>query len=79
MREGVIADDVSCLRYNARDIGALLHVTADHEECRPHAVLGQHFEQFQRVRIVGPVIISQGDLPAAAHSGSESPSVPLRG
>ncbi len=44
MRERVVADDVSCLRHRARDLGALLHVASDHEERCAHAVLRQHFE-----------------------------------
>lgn len=45
MREGVIADEVSGLRHGARDIGALLHILSNHEECRSHVVLRQHFEE----------------------------------
>jgi len=77
MRERVVADDVSCLRNRARDVGALLHVAADHEERRPHIVLRQHFEQLQRVRVVRAVIISQRDLLAPADSAGERPSAPL--
>ncbi len=74
MRERVIADDVSCLRHRARNIGALLHVAADHEKRCSHIVLRQHVEQLQRVRIVRPVIVGQGDLLASADSSGKRPS-----
>ncbi len=77
MREGVIADDVSCLRYRARNFGALLDEAADHEKRRSHAVLGQHIEQLQRMRIVWAVVVGQGDLLASTDSTSECSSVPL--
>ncbi len=77
MCERVIADYVSCLRYRARNVGALLHVAADHEERRPHTMLRQHIEQPQRVRIVRAVIVGEDDLLASRHSSSKRLPVPL--
>jgi len=77
MREGVIADDMSCLRYCAGNVGALPHIAADHEERCLHAMLRQHVEQVKRVRIVRPVVVGQGDLPASPDSMSERLSEPL--
>ena len=45
VRTRVIADDMSCLRHRARNVGTLLHVAADHEESRAHIVLCQNVEQ----------------------------------
>ena len=77
MRERVIADDMSRLRHRARNIGTLLHVAADHEERRPRTVLRQHIEQPQRMRIVRPVVVGQGDLLAPRNPSSKCPPVPL--
>src|ERR1039458_1856282 len=77
MRERVIADDMSRLRHRARNVGALLHVPADHEERRPHTVLRQHFQQLESMRIVRPVIVGQSDLLASPNSPSKRPPVPL--
>src|SRR6266446_7845310 len=77
MRKRVIADYVSCLLYRARNIGPLLHIAADHEERRPHTVLRQNIEQLQRVRIIWPVIVGQGDLLAPSSSRCKRASVPL--
>ena len=77
MRERVVADDVSCLRHRARNIGALLHVASDHEERCAHAVLRQHVEQLQRVRIVRAVIVGQGDLLASSDSAGKCLPAPL--
>ncbi len=77
MREGVIADDVSCLRHRARNIRALLQVAADYEKRRSHTVLGQHIEQLQRVRIVWPIVVGQCDLLASTDSSGKRPAIPL--
>jgi len=77
MGEGVIANDMSRLRYRARNIGKQLHVAADHEERRPHTMLRQHIEQLQRVRIVRPVIVGQGDLLAPSPEPRDRASIPL--
>src|SRR6266478_7756730 len=77
MRKRVIADYVSCLRYHARNIRALLHVAADHEERCPHTVIRQNIEQLQRVRIIWAVVVGQGDLLAPSSSRCKRASVPL--
>src|SRR6266403_5617597 len=76
VRKRVIADYVSCLRYRARNIRALLHVAADHEERRPRTMLCQNIEQLQRVRIIWPVVVGQGDLLAPRNPSSKRVSEP---
>src|SRR5277367_1391056 len=68
MREGVITDGVAGLCDGARDLGTLLHVASDHEECRSHIVLCQHVEQSERVRIVRAIVVGKGDLLTAGDS-----------
>ena len=69
MREGVIADHVSGLDDFADDVGALLDVASNHEKGCVYVVLREDFEQAQRVRIVGAVVVSQRDLPGATGRG----------
>src|SRR6266404_4195077 len=77
MRERVIANDMSGLRHRTRNIGTLLHVAADHEERRPHTMLRQNIEQLQRVRIIWPVVVGQGDLLAPRNPSSKGLPEPL--
>ena len=62
MSEGVIAHDVSRFDDFAGNIGPLLHVASDQKKSRANVVLRQDFQQAQRVRIVGPVVIGEREL-----------------
>ena len=77
MREGVVADDVAGVDNFAGDFRTLLHVASDQKKSRVHAVFGEDFEQAQRVRIVGAVVVGQRDLTRAARQAGESLPIPL--
>src|SRR3974390_1668371 len=79
MRESVIAYSVAGLHDAEGDIGAQLRVAPDHEKSGAHVVLREYFQQTQRVRIVGPVVVGEGDLLRPASKASESAAIPLPG
>jgi hypothetical protein len=79
MRESMIADNVAGLDNLAHDIRTLSHVASDQKKSCLHAMLGESFEQAQRVRIVGTIVISQRQLPRARSQSYESSSIPLPG
>ncbi len=58
----MVSNHVSGLYQFANDVRSLLHVAADQEKCCVDIVPGQHFQQAQGVRIVGPVIVSERQL-----------------
>ncbi len=62
MREGVIADHVTLPGDRLRDIWTLLDVASNQKESRLDAVLAQDVKQPQCVRIVRPIVKSEGDL-----------------
>ncbi len=66
MREGVIADDVAGLDNLAGDFRALLYVASDQKKSRLNTVSGENFQQAQGMKIIGTVVVSQGELPRAA-------------
>ena len=77
MREGVVANNVSRSGDRARNVRPLLHVASDQEKRGMHPVPRQQFQQAQRVRIVGAIVVSQRDLPRAARQSRERPAIPL--
>ena len=62
MREGVIADYVPLPGDRLRDIWTLLDVASNQKESGVDAVLAQDVKQPQCVRIVRPIVKSEGDL-----------------
>ena len=79
MGEGVVADDVAGFDDLAGNFGTLLDVASDQEECCVHAVLRENFEQAQRVRIVGAVVVGEGELFRSSSQAGEGAAVPLSG
>ena len=79
MGEGVIADDVAGFDDFAGEFRTLLDVASDQKKSRLYAVFGEDFEQAQRVRVVGAVVIGQRDLARAARQAGESFAQPLSG
>src|ERR1700722_6445437 len=77
MGEGVVADDVACAFHFSDDFRTLLDVASDQEKCCLHVVIGEDVEQSHRVRIVGAVVIGEGDLTGSALEARERLSVPL--
>ncbi len=62
MCERVVADDVSGLDDLTRNLGPLLHVASDQKKSCVHVVLGQYFQQAQRVRIVRAIVVGEREL-----------------
>ena len=77
MREGVIANYVPGVRDFPRDIGPLAHVATNHEERRMDLMLREHFEQFQRVRIIRAVIVGERKLLRSTCKAGKCPAIPL--
>ena len=78
MGDGVVADDVAGLDNFADDFRMLPHVVSDQKESGVDAVPREDFQQTQRVRVVGAVIIGEGDLMGGTGESDESFPVPLR-
>ena len=77
MREGVVADNVAGLDDFAGDFRTLPHIASNQKKSRVHVVLGENFQQAQRVRIVGAVVVGQRDLPRSARQSREGSPIPL--
>ena len=75
----MVADDVAGFDDFAGEVGALLDVASDQKKCCVHVVLGQDFQQAQRVRVVGAVVVGEGELLGAARQAGEGAAVPLAG
>ena len=56
MTECMVADGVAGLSDYTHDVRMLARVMANEEECCPHVVLREHFQQLLRMGIVGPVV-----------------------
>src|SRR5580700_4220002 len=79
MCEGVVADDVAGLDDFAGELGALLDIPSDQKKSRADVVLGEDLQQAQRVRVVGTIVVGQGELLCAARQAGEGAAVPLSG
>ncbi len=81
MGEGVVADLVAGVAHGARDFWARRDVLPDHEEGRLHRVARQHFQQPRGVRVVGAVVVGEGEQLAAGRiaAADERRAVELRG
>lgn len=77
--EGVIADDVSGFHEFADDVGALLRVASNEKESCMDIVTRENFQQAKRVRIVGAVVVSEGELFCARSEAGKGTTVPLAG
>src|SRR5579862_7989232 len=75
----MIADDVTRFDDLASDVRTLLHVSPDQKKSRAHVIPGKNFQQTQRVRFIGTVVIGERDLLAASGEASERPPIPLTG
>ena len=79
MGEGVVADDMARLENFAGDFRTLLNVAADQKKGCMDAVLCQDIEQSMGMRVVGAVVVGEGDLSSAAGETDECLPVPLGG
>jgi hypothetical protein len=77
MRECVIANYVAFLGDLSGDIRPLTHITSDQEKRAAHIVLGQHFKQVHRARIIRSIIECEGNLLRAMLPGMKGPAKPL--
>jgi hypothetical protein len=77
--ESVIADDMSGFDDFAGEVGTLLDVASNQEKCGMHAVLSEDLQQPQRVRIVGAVVVGEGELLRTSGNTGEGAAVPLSG
>ena len=79
MREGVIANDVSCLNQLSHNVGPLLHVLADSKESSAYVLFGQDIEQAQGMRIIGTIVVSKRNLFRSRLQSNKGLSIPLAG
>src|ERR1700724_3186988 len=77
MVERVIANHVSGAYQLARNVWPLFHIATNKKKCRLHIVLGEHFQQTKSMRVVGTVVVSQGQLFGLRLQPGEGSSVPL--
>ena len=74
----MVSDGVPRCDYPRDNLRPLLHKFADKEKCCFDVMLSQYIKQVQGVRIIRAVVISQGQLFAAARRADECVSVKLR-
>src|ERR1700722_9506616 len=79
MRESMVADDVASPDDLANNLRTLPNIAPNQKKSCGHAVLRQDFEQMERMRVVWPVIVSEGELLRARSEAGEGTSVPLSG
>lgn len=77
MGEGVIGDDVAGSSDFAGEIGTLLDVASDEKKSCLDIVFSEDLEQAQSVRIVGTVVVGEGEFARVVREAGESFAIPL--
>ncbi len=77
MAEGMVPDDMPGLHQFTNNVGPLLHVASDQKKRGVNFVPGQHVQQALGVRIVGTVIIGEGQLLRSVAQPGEGTAKPL--
>src|SRR6202035_4264772 len=77
MGEGVVADDVASSNNFASDIRTFFNVAPDQEESCVDAVFSEDVKQVLSVRVIGAIVVGEGELARAVARSCESFAVPL--
>src|ERR1700733_5224522 len=77
MAKSMIANHVASASQLACNVWPLFHKAANKKKCRLHIVLGEYFQQTKSMRIVGTIVVSQGQLFGLGLQPGERFSIPL--
>ena len=75
----MVTNDVAGLSDGAGDFRMLSDVTSDEEKSCVHVVFGEDVEKAQSVRVVGAVVVGEGELAGVVAKAGKSLSAPLGG
>src|ERR1700757_2248985 len=73
----MISDDVTRFDEVASNVRTLLHVAPDQKKSRAYVIPRKNFQQTQRVRIIGTVVVGECYFLAVASDAGERAPVPL--
>jgi len=69
----MIPDEMSGAYHSTRNVRPHFDELSDQEECSSHFMLCEHFEESQRVRIIGSIVVCQTDLAGITAKRNRTP------